>query len=150
MSDDGFPFRHQLVVRFSDCDPLGHANHAAYFTYFEQCRLTWWRHLGSTTGPPGASAVIVHAECDYRAPALAHDQLEVRLTLGAIGRSSVTLHYEIVNAATAVRLAEGKTISVTLDPLTLQRIPVPDVTRRLLERGGPVDSGENTRNLTTL
>ena len=82
MSDDSFPFRHQLVVRFSDCDPMGHANHAAYFTYFEQCRLTWWRHLGSTTGPPGASAVIVHAECDYRAPALADDQLEVRLTLG--------------------------------------------------------------------
>ena len=139
MSDGSFPFRHQLVVRFSDCDPMGHANHAAYFTYFEQCRLTWWRHLGSTTGPPGASAVIVHAECDYRAPALAHDQLEVRLTLGGIGRSSVTLHYEIVNAATAVRLAEGKTISVTLDPLTGQRIPVADVTRTLLERGGPLD-----------
>jgi len=140
MSDDSFPFRHQLVVRFSDCDPMGHANHAAYFTYFEQCRLTWWRHLGSTTGPPGASAVIVHAECDYRAPALAHDQLEVRLTLGAIGRSSVTLNYEIVNATTAVRLAEGKTISVTLDALTGQRIPVPDVTRMLLERGGPLES----------
>ena len=140
MSDGSFPFRHQLVVRFSDCDPMGHANHAAYFTYFEQCRLTWWRHLGSTTGPPGASAVIVHAECDYRAPALADDQLEVRLTLGAIGHSSVTLNYEIVNATTAVRLAEGKTISVTLDALTGQRIPVPDVTRMLLERGGPLES----------
>jgi len=150
MSDDSFPFRHQLVVRFSDCDPMGHANHAAYFTYFEQCRLMWWRHLGSTTGPPGASAVIVHAECDYRAPALAHDQLEVRLTLGGIGRSSVTLNYEIVNAATAVRLAQGKTISVTLDPLTGQRIPVPDLTRTLLERGGPLDSEKNTRNLTAL
>jgi acyl-CoA thioester hydrolase len=140
MSDDSFPFRHQLVVRFSDCDPMGHANHAAYFTYFEQCRLTWWRHLGSTTGPPGASAVIVHAECDYRAPALAHDQLEVRLTLGGIGQSSVTLMYEIDNAATGVRLAEGKTISVTLDLLTGQRIPVPEQTRMLLERGEPLDS----------
>ena len=119
---------------------MGHANHAAYFTYFEQCRLTWWRHLGSTTGPPGASAVIVHAECDYRAPALAHDQLEVRLTLGGIGRSSVTLNYEIVNATTALLLAQGKTISVTLDPLTGQRIPVPDLTRTLLERGRPLDS----------
>jgi acyl-CoA thioester hydrolase len=150
MSDDSFPFRHQLVVRFSDCDPMGHANHAAYFTYFEQCRLTWWRHLGSTTGLPGASAVIVHAECDYRAPALAHDQLEVRLTLGGIGRSSVTLIYEIENTTTGVRLAEGKTISVTLDPLTGQRIPVPDHTRMLLERGEPQESSKNTPNLTAL
>jgi acyl-CoA thioester hydrolase len=140
MSDDGFPFRHRLVVRFSDCDPLGHANHAAYFTYFEQCRLTWWRHLGSTSGPPGVSAVIVHAECDYRAPALAHDEIEVRLNLGAIGRSSVTLVYEIVNATTGLRLAEGRTISVTLDPASKETIPVPERTRMLLERGKPLDS----------
>jgi len=134
---DGFPFRHQLVVRFSDCDPMGHANHAAYFTYFEQCRLTWWRHLGSTSGLPGASTVIVHAECDYRAPALAHDQLEVRLNLGGVGRSTVTLTYEIVNAATGARLAEGRTVNVTLDPATRQVIPVPETTRKLLERGTP-------------
>jgi acyl-CoA thioester hydrolase len=140
MSVGSFPFRHQLVVRFSDCDPMGHANHAAYFTYFEQCRLTWWRHLGSSAGPPGASAVIVHAECDYRAPALAHDQLEVRLNLGRIGRSSVTLIYEIVNAATGARLAEGRTVSVTLDPATRQQIPVPELTRQLLESGQPLDS----------
>lgn len=140
MSDDSFPFRHQLAVRFSDCDPMGHANHAAYFTYFEQCRLMWWRHLGSASGPPGASAVIVHAECDYRAPALAHDQLEVRLTLDRIGRSSVTLAYEIVNATTGVRLAQGRTVSVTIDTATRQQIPVPETTRRLLERGKPQES----------
>ena len=82
----------------------------------------------------------MHAECDYRAPALAHDQLEVRLNLGAIGRSSVTLTYEIVNATTGVRLAEGRTVNVTLDPATRQLIPVPEATRALLERGKPLDS----------
>jgi len=140
MSDESFPFRHRLAVRFSDCDPMGHANHAAYFTYFEECRLMWWRHLGSTSGPPGASAVIVHAECDYRAPALAHDQLEVRLNLGGIGRSSVTLTYEIVNVTTGARLAEGRTVSVTLDAATRQQIPVPEMTRQVLERGKALDS----------
>jgi acyl-CoA thioester hydrolase len=137
MSDSRFPFRHRLVVRFSDCDPMGHVNHAVYFTYFEQCRLTWWRVLGGTTGLPGAGTVIVHAECEYRAPALVHDELEVRLTLAAIGRSSVTLAYEIVNVATGVRLADGRTVNVTLDPATRQRIPVPERTRALLERGEP-------------
>jgi acyl-CoA thioester hydrolase len=135
---DRFPFRHRLVVRFSDCDPMGHANHAAYFTYFEQCRLTWWRHLGSTTGLPGASTAIVHAECDYRAQAFAHDELEVRLTLGGIGRTSITLNYEIVSAANGARLAEGRTVNVTLDPSTKQPIPVPEATRALLEDGKPL------------
>jgi acyl-CoA thioester hydrolase len=141
MSDaHGFPFRHRLVARFSDCDPMGHVNHATYFTYFEQCRLTWWRHLGSTAGLPGATTVIAHAECDYRASAVAHDQLEVRLRLGAIGRASITLTYEIVNAVTGALLAEGRTVNVTLDPATREPIPVPDVTRTLLERGRPLDS----------
>ena len=116
---------------------MGHANHAVYFTYFEQCRLTWWRHLGSTTGLPGASTVIVHAECEYRSPALVHEELEVRLNLAGIGRTSVTLEYEIVNVTTGVRLAQGRTVNVTLDPATRQLIPVPSTTRLLLERGKP-------------
>ena len=143
MSDDSFPFRHRLVARFSDCDPMGHVNHATYFTYFEQCRLTWWRHLGSTSGLPGASTVIVHAECDYRASAVAHDELEVRLRLGAIGRSSITLNYEIVNVATGGLLAEGRTVNVTLDPATRERMAVPEATRTLLARGKGLDSRKN-------
>lgn len=49
----------------------------------------------------------------------------MRLNLGGIGRSSVTLTYEIVNATTGARLAEGRTVSVTLDPATQRQIPVP-------------------------
>ena len=132
---DGFQFRHRLVVRFRDCDAMGHVNHAVYFTYFEQCRFTWWRHLGGATGMPGASTVIAHAECDYRAPAHVHDELEVRLKLAAVGRSSVTLGYEIVDVATGRRLAEGQTVNVTVDVTTGEPIPVPEATRTLIERG---------------
>jgi len=132
MSDAGFAFRHRLVVRFRDCDMMGHVNHAVYFTYFEQCRLTWWQSLGGGRGMAGVATNIVHADCDYRAPALVHDELEVRLMLKGIGRSSVTLGYEIVKVATEQRLAEGTTVNVTLDPETRQTIRVPDATRALL------------------
>ena len=137
MSDDDFVFRHRLAVRFSDCDMMGHVNHAVYFSYFEQCRFMWWRHLGGTTGLPGVSTVIVHAECDYHAPAFLHDELEIRLKLDRIGRTSVTLAYQVVNAATGDRVAAGKTVNVTRDPKTHETIPVPDGTRALLERGNP-------------
>lgn len=127
---DSIAYRHRLVVRFRDCDAMGHVNHAVYFTYFEQSRLTWWRSLGGGSGFPGAATNIVHAECDYRAPAFVHDELEVRLKLKAIGRSSVTLGYELVNVATNVVLAEATTVNVTLDPETRRTIPVPDATRK--------------------
>jgi acyl-CoA thioester hydrolase len=98
---------------------------------------------------PGAGTVIVHATCDYRAPAHVHDELEVRLKLGAIGRTSVTLAYEVVNVATSQRLAEGRTVNVTLDPATRKPIAVPETTRELLTRGTPEDR-QNTQDLTSL
>jgi acyl-CoA thioester hydrolase len=132
MSDAGSVFAHRLTVRFRDCDLMGHVNHAVYLTYFEQCRFAWWRHLGGTMGFPGASTLIVHAECDYRAPSFLNDELEIRLQLASVGRSSVTLVYEIVNVATGQRIAEGKTVNVTVDPATHATIPVPEISRTLL------------------
>jgi acyl-CoA thioester hydrolase len=143
---DGSAFTHRLTVRFRDCDALGHVNNAVYFTYLEQARIAWWRHLGglleqplegtrgSTIGLPGADTIIAHAECDYRAPAYMNDDLDIQLTLGASGRSSFTLHYAIVNAATGQPIAGGKTVSVTFDYATGRSIPIPEATRALLER----------------
>ncbi len=132
MSERSPAFTYRLTVRFRDCDLYGHVNNAVYFTYFEQTRLAWWRSLGGTTGFPGAGTVIVHAECDYRAPAFVHDELDVHLTLLNIGRSSVAIAYEIVNAGTGQRIAEGRTVNVTVTPDGRSTIPVPDAARALL------------------
>jgi acyl-CoA thioester hydrolase len=126
-------FCHRLTVRFRDCDMMGHANHAVYFTYMEQCRFALWKHLGGGTGLPGAGTIIVHAECDYRAPSLIHDELDVKLTVGNIGRSSFAFHYDIVNVMSGQRVAEGKTINVTFDYTSNRTMPIPDETRSLLE-----------------
>ena len=87
-------YRHRLSVRFRDCDGMGHANHAVYFTYFEQCRLTFWRERTGSPSPH-TRVIIARAECDYRAPAHFGDELEVRLQVGHLGRSSFELIYDI-------------------------------------------------------
>ena len=135
-------FRHRLTVRFRDCDMMGHVNHAVYFTYMEQCRFALWRQLGGGAGLPGAGTIIVHAECDYRAPAFVHDELEVRLTIGELGRSSFTFNYEIVNIQDERPVASGKTVNVTYDYDAGKAIPIPDETRRMLEREGRQDRQE--------
>jgi acyl-CoA thioester hydrolase len=134
MTHDGWPFQHRLTVRFRDCDAMGHVNHAVYFTYFEQCRFALWRHLGGGSGLPGAGTILVHADCDYRAPAVVHDELEVRLKLADIGRSSFTFRYTILNIASGQGLADGKTVNVTYDYAAARTIPVPERTRQLLEQ----------------
>jgi acyl-CoA thioester hydrolase len=127
-------FTHRLTVRFRDCDMMGHANHAAYFTYMEQCRFALWRQMGGGTGLPGTATIVVHAECDYRAPAFVHDELDIRLKVGDIGRTSFTFHYEIVNAGTGQRVADGKTVNVTFDYTANRPVPIPDSARQLLEQ----------------
>jgi len=126
-------YRHRLSVRFRDCDAMGHVNHAVYFTYFEQCRLTFWRE--QTGAPsPHARIIIARAECDYRAPAHFGDELEVRLAIGAIGRSSFTLRYEIVEVSSERVVAVGSTVMVTYDYAAGKSVPLPGAVRELLER----------------
>src|SRR5436190_2435384 len=103
-----YAYRHRLSVRFRDCDAMGHVNHAVYFTYLEQCRLTFWREV---TGEPSphTRVIIARAECDYRAPAKFGDELDVGVRIADIGRSSFTLLYEVADAASGRIVAEGKT-----------------------------------------
>jgi acyl-CoA thioester hydrolase len=136
----GFAYRHRLGVRFRDCDAMGHVNHAVFFTYFEQCRLTCWRELTGTPSPY-TRVIIARAECDYRAPAHFGDELEVRLSVGQIGRSSFTLTYEIVQVGGDRLVANGKTVMVSYDYGAGVTVPLPDATRSLLYRLGGSDPG---------
>jgi acyl-CoA thioester hydrolase len=130
-------YRHRLSVRFRDCDAMGHANHAVYFTYLEQCRLTYWRERTGAPSPH-TRVILARAECDYRAPAHFGDELEVRLKVGAIGRTSFTLDYEIANATTGAQVATGRTVMVSYDYAASKPVPLTAVTRALLTSGDGV------------
>jgi acyl-CoA thioester hydrolase len=127
-----FACRHRLSVRFRDCDAMGHVNHAVYLTYFEQGRLTFWREMTGSPSPH-TRVIIARAECDYRSPAHFGDELEVRVTIGEIGRSSFTLIYDIVQVVSDRLVASGKTVMVSYDYDKGQSTPLPDATRSLLE-----------------
>jgi acyl-CoA thioester hydrolase len=78
--------------------------------------------------------IIARAECDYRAPAHFGDDLEIRLEVGEIGRSSFTLKYEIAQATSGALVAVGSTVMVSYDYSAGKSVPLPDAARELLER----------------
>ncbi len=129
----GSVYTHRLAVRFRDCDSMGHVNHAVYFTYLEQCRLTFWRDITGSPSPH-TRVIIAHAECDYRSPAHFGDELDITLRVGAIGASSFTLIYDVTHATTRKALATGSTVMVSYDYEASKSIPLPAATRELLER----------------
>ncbi len=129
-----FAYTHRIEVRFRDCDSMGHVNHAVYLTYLEQCRFAFWRRTTGRQAGPGAGIILARAECDYRAPAFYGDELDVSVNVAAIGRSSFSLVYEIVNAGSGHRVAEAKTVLVAYDYAAGRSMPLPAETRSLLER----------------
>lgn len=132
-------FRHRLSVRFRDCDALGHVNNAVYFTYFEQARFHHWLSLGwdIRQRPPGAPGfILARAECDFEAQATYGDELEVRLTVAAVGRTSFTYRYELVKADTGERVASARSVQVCFDYAAQTAVPIPEGLRKKLEDVG--------------
>lgn len=112
---------------------MGHVNHAVYFTYLEQCRLTFWREVTGSPSPH-TRVIIAHAECDYRSPAHFGDELDIALSVGAIGTSSFALAYDVTQAVTGKVVAAGSTVMVSYDYEAGTPIPLPEATRALLQR----------------
>jgi acyl-CoA thioester hydrolase len=139
-------FSHRIEVRFRDCDPMGHVNNAVYLTYLEQARFAHWRALwgfqARERGWSSSSAedrlgeempgvILAHADIDYRLPARYGDVLEVRIGLAALGRTSFTYEYEILDENARV-VATAKSVQVMYDYAAGKPVPVPDPIRARL------------------
>jgi len=150
-----FGFHHSIDVRFRDCDELGHVNNAVYFTYFEEARWAFFRHLQGRLRERGCDkdvevpwqpgTILARAECDFCAQARYGDVLDVKMRVGPIGRSSFTCEYEVVDAASQRLIATAKSVQVTYDFEAGRSVPIPEALRAVLEDslGGRATTGED-------
>lgn len=79
------------------------------------------------------SLPIVHAEADFYAPLTVGDTVEVSLRVAAVGRTSFTLDYQIIDLD-GKEVGSAKTIHVTVDPETRGKIALPESFREALEK----------------
>jgi acyl-CoA thioester hydrolase len=104
-------------------DALGHVNNTVYFRYMEQARLEWLYaqqpHGYRATGP-----VIVNASCTFLVPLVYPGEVEVRMYLGELGRSSIGSFYELWIGQT--KYAEGAAKIVWIDIVTGRPVPLPE------------------------
>ena len=130
----------RLLVRFSDCDPLGHVNNATYLTYLEQARIILWREQVGPLGRPkadgtrGEGFILARAEVDFKSQAHDGDVLDVRLSLAAFGTKSATYDYEVVDTASGRLVVAARTVQVWFDYDANRSIPIADDTKALLSR----------------
>jgi len=139
-------FSHQLEVRFRDCDAMGHVNNAVYLTYLEEARFHHWRASGiakralnsapaSDAGVPDdvPGVILARVEIDYRRPAKYGDLLRIDIGVAAIGRTSFTYEYEILDAPNAV-IAAARTVIVRFDYAAGKPVPISEELKEALTR----------------
>jgi acyl-CoA thioester hydrolase len=120
----------EIEIRWRDCDPYGHVNHAVFLTYLEEVRDEW---LIAAVGEDALGYVVARVEIDYRRELTQRDDRVVaRIRLDSLGTSSVRTLEELVVADGAVA-AEAKAVLVACDEQHRPR-PLTGEERTVLER----------------
>jgi len=101
----------------TDCDIVGHVNHATFLCMLERAR---WHSLEQKMShrefmDSGLFAIVRHVEVSYESQALPGDDLVIRTGLASIGNTSFKVQQEVRNTrndivcqATVVYVAVGK------------------------------------------
>jgi len=87
-----------IRVRYSECDPMGYAHHAAYPIWLEMGRTELLRSHGVSyreLESRGVFIVVVKLEVNYRRPAKYDDLLRLRTAVTRIGRAKLEHEYHL-------------------------------------------------------
>jgi YbgC/YbaW family acyl-CoA thioester hydrolase len=121
----------------SDCDMLGHVNHATMLGFLERARweLLEREEVGGVrdfaTIP--IVSVVRHVDIDYFAQSLPGEDLAIRSGLLAIKNTSYIVKQDVKNVASGVLVAQASIVFVAIDR-SGRPVRVPEEWRRLLPR----------------
>ncbi len=128
-------------VEFADTDMAGIVHFSNYFRYMERAEHEFLRGLGisvhDTVSDPPVSLPRVSATCDYRAPLVYEDEIEVHLLVREKRAKSITYEFRFRKRSGEEIVAVGSitVVCVTFDRATgrMTAIAIPESIDRLIE-----------------
>ena len=131
-------FRFGLRVRYVEVDYQGIVYFAHYATYFDIAIHEFFRSLPydytEIRKATGADFNIVRFLVEYRRPLRFDEPFEVEVTLGRIGRTSLTFTPAIWAGDEVEPRATGEVVWVHADQATMRAAPLPPQLLELLGR----------------
>lgn len=124
-------FTHDIVVRFNECDPLGHVNNAIYFTYLEEARTDVFRIFNPDMVMRDWNLIVASTRCDFLQEVLYLQKITVYTWIGRLGTSSFDVEHAIRDAE-GNWVARGKATLLGFDFETKQGVPLTDEIRAKL------------------
>jgi 4-hydroxybenzoyl-CoA thioesterase len=128
-----------IKVCFSDIDYAGIMYYPRFLHYFH---VALEEFFGAELGIGYPEVLIryrigfptVHLETNFSKPINYGDEIEVEVTVKAIGRTSVTWGYRVCQSKVPEKMiVEGHNVTVTVNIDTYEKIQIPDWLRQRLE-----------------
>ena len=125
---------HRLRVRYGECDPQGIVFNANYLAFFDIALTELWRDAlpggYRKMVERGYDMVVAEATCRYRSPAHFDDLLEIGVSIGHMGTTSLLSTIEITRAGEPI--VDGDLRHVFVDLASRAKTPIPDWVRSAL------------------
>jgi acyl-CoA thioester hydrolase len=133
------PFAYPLTVRYLEVDQQGVVFNMWYLAYFDDAWTAFLEAGGlpyATMLAAGYDVQLVHTELDWHGPLGFGDPAEVRVGLQAVGRTSITVQFEVWTGDRLV--ASAATVYVVVPVDGEGSMPVPDALLRALGTPAPL------------
>ena len=124
---DGYPFSHDVRVRFAETDAQGIAHHASFVVWLEVARVAYLAAFAGgyrSIRDRGIEALTTAVHVEYARAAVFDDVLTIGVRCGEI--RGARFRYDYVVDRAGERIANGWTLHATVDAATRRPIRVPE------------------------
>jgi len=109
----------EIRVRYAETDQMGVVYYSNYLVWFEVGRTEFCRRQGlpykNFEEDFESYLAVAEAHCRYLKPVRYDDVLIVRTRIDTFRRRTVGFQYEIINKASGILVANGRTLHVLVD-----------------------------------
>lgn len=123
------PFVIEEYVRWSDVDAAGIIFYGSYVRFFELAETELFRAAGLPFGSVFDQLDVflprVQVHTEFHFPPRLDDHLAVAAYIGKVGRSSMTIEFDVVRRPDGVHCADGHMVLVCVNRATLKPRPIP-------------------------
>ncbi|MDP9727517.1 acyl-CoA thioesterase [Alicyclobacillus tolerans] len=132
---------YEHVIRFSDCDGLGHVNNAVYFTMMEEARREVFAWFNPSLSLDSWNLIVASARCDFLAQMTYGETIHVYTWVGKLGNSSFVLEHAL-QSANQIWVARGQATLLHYDYSKKAAMRIPEDVRRHLQEhlDAPIDA----------
>lgn len=135
---EGFRFSCPIRVRYSEIDSQGIVYNSRYLEYVDVALAEYFRALGlpyqEMVEQHGFDPALVKATLEFKRTARFDQVLRIYARIGAIGRTSFQMEFQIVREATEELVTRAQIVYVNFDTHSQSSRPVPESIRRQIQQ----------------